>query len=173
MASTMSATQARIHFGELMRRVVDGGEAVVVERSGRPTVVVLSVEAHAALVGQRRDPGQWSDAREPTDQMVLRETGPAYEVADPQLPRDSQASARFEDVLADLLPDEVAERLRLAARRNRRNVGDEVLHRVEQSLRSHRVPAKVLARRVQQIHNGIEGQLDLEQIQAAKREGRP
>jgi prevent-host-death family protein len=53
---TVSATHARIHFGEIMRHVVEQSEPVVVERSGKPLVVVLSVESYQQLTGrQRRD----------------------------------------------------------------------------------------------------------------------
>jgi prevent-host-death family protein len=36
MKRTVSATQARIHFGELMRRVVESQEPIIVERGGKP-----------------------------------------------------------------------------------------------------------------------------------------
>ena len=43
MERVISATEARIHFGELMRRVVKNQEPVVVERGGKPQVVIVSV----------------------------------------------------------------------------------------------------------------------------------
>ena len=49
MSRTVSATEARVRFGEVMRRAVDGGEVVFVERGGRPAVVVLSVAAYEDL----------------------------------------------------------------------------------------------------------------------------
>ena len=49
MARTVSATEARVHFGELMRRVVEGQESVVVERGGKPQVVVISAAEYARL----------------------------------------------------------------------------------------------------------------------------
>lgn len=51
---TVSATHARIHFGEIMRHVVELEEPVVVERSGKPLVVVLSVKSYELLVGRQR-----------------------------------------------------------------------------------------------------------------------
>ncbi len=51
---TVSATHARIHFGEIMRHVVEQAEPVVVERSGKPLVVVLSVENYEKLTGRKR-----------------------------------------------------------------------------------------------------------------------
>lgn len=55
MQRVMSATEARIHFGELMRRVVEDKETVIVERGGKPWVVVLSVEAYERLRGERSE----------------------------------------------------------------------------------------------------------------------
>ena len=49
MKRTMSATDARIHFGELMRRVVEQQEPVIVEHSGKPHVVIVSIEAYERL----------------------------------------------------------------------------------------------------------------------------
>ncbi len=49
MERTMSATEARIHFGELMRRVVEHQEPIIVERGGKPEVVVLSIAEYKRL----------------------------------------------------------------------------------------------------------------------------
>ncbi len=53
-SKTVAATYARIHFGEIMRDVADLGHHVVVERSGKPLVVVLSVADYQRLVGKNR-----------------------------------------------------------------------------------------------------------------------
>jgi prevent-host-death family protein len=42
---TVSATEARVHFGELLDSVTQKGDIVYVERAGVPQVVVVSVEA--------------------------------------------------------------------------------------------------------------------------------
>lgn len=44
MDKVMSATDARVHFGEVMRDVSERGEVVIVERGGEPTVAIISVE---------------------------------------------------------------------------------------------------------------------------------
>src|SRR3972149_3775796 len=49
MERTMSATEARIHFGELIRSVTESYEAVIVERQGKPQVVVLPVAEYERL----------------------------------------------------------------------------------------------------------------------------
>ena len=43
MPTVMTATQARMHFGEVMRRVVESGEAIIVERAGKPQIAVVSL----------------------------------------------------------------------------------------------------------------------------------
>lgn len=43
MPRTMTATQARVHFGDVMRRVVENGEPIIVERAGKPQVAVISL----------------------------------------------------------------------------------------------------------------------------------
>jgi prevent-host-death family protein len=58
MHTVMSATEAKLHFGELLRRVSEGRESVLVERGGRPQVVVLSVSAYEQLVGAA-DENEW------------------------------------------------------------------------------------------------------------------
>lgn len=51
----LSATEARVHFGEVLRRVEDG-EVIVVEGRGRPQAVILSVKAYARLTAGKEDP---------------------------------------------------------------------------------------------------------------------
>lgn len=51
MERTISATQARIRFGELMEQVVENEEAVIVERDGIPRVVVVSLSAYERMKG--------------------------------------------------------------------------------------------------------------------------
>lgn len=60
MTRVVSATQARIRFGELMRQAVETHEPVTVERDGRPCVVVLSVEAYRRLKEAQARPA-WQD----------------------------------------------------------------------------------------------------------------
>ena len=65
MKRVVSATEARIHLGELMRHVVEHGQAVIVERAGEPQVVILSVREYERLqTAQRRT---WQEA---LDQVV-------------------------------------------------------------------------------------------------------
>lgn len=64
MHQVVSATEARVRFGELMRRAVETGVPIVVERDGKSQVVVLSVGEYQRLLrGQQQ--GHWKE-------MVLR-----------------------------------------------------------------------------------------------------
>lgn len=49
MERRVPATEARVHFGALMRRVVERGERILVERGGRPKVVILSYDDYQQL----------------------------------------------------------------------------------------------------------------------------
>jgi len=60
MERVVSATEARIRFGELMRQAVETGGAIVVERGGKPHVVVLSVEEYERLLRRERQ-GEWKE----------------------------------------------------------------------------------------------------------------
>ena len=51
---TVTATEARVRFGELMRRVMEGQEPIVVEKGGRPMVVVMSMEHYEKLETARQ-----------------------------------------------------------------------------------------------------------------------
>ncbi len=55
MEKAISATEARVHFGELMRRVVERDESVIVERGGKPEVVILSIAEYKRLRKQNHD----------------------------------------------------------------------------------------------------------------------
>lgn len=48
MPRTMSATEARVHFGELIR-LVQAGETVIVERRGKPVAVFIHPDEFARL----------------------------------------------------------------------------------------------------------------------------
>lgn len=49
MSVTFSATKARVHFGELLRRVHEENETVFVERGGEAQAVVLPVAEYERL----------------------------------------------------------------------------------------------------------------------------
>ena len=75
MARTVSATEARIHFGELMRRIVDDREPVIVEYQGEPQVVILSVEHYRQL--QQAETGQtgWLERVKRAREAIAKDLG--------------------------------------------------------------------------------------------------
>ena len=60
MDRVVSATEARIRFGELMRQAVENHETIIVERGGRSHVVVMSVEEYERLL-KRQQQGAWRE----------------------------------------------------------------------------------------------------------------
>jgi prevent-host-death family protein len=60
MKRVVSATEARIHFGELMREAVETNEAIIVERRGRSCVVILSLAEYERLLSRERPDG-WEE----------------------------------------------------------------------------------------------------------------
>jgi prevent-host-death family protein len=70
MERMMSATEARVRFGELMRWVVDSQRPIIVERAGKPHVVVLSVSEYERLVAGRQEQDDWRKlTRQARDQI--------------------------------------------------------------------------------------------------------
>jgi prevent-host-death family protein len=59
MKRSVTATEARIRFGELIRRVAENSESVVVERGGKPQAVVLSVPEYERLLEGQREQSEW------------------------------------------------------------------------------------------------------------------
>lgn len=54
MTRTVSATEMRVHLGELLRGVSEERATYYVERSGTPIAVVVPVEEYEALKDQQR-----------------------------------------------------------------------------------------------------------------------
>jgi len=61
MGWVVSATEARIRFGELMQRVTQSHKPIIVERGGRPHVVVLSVVEYERLLAGQQGQEDWKD----------------------------------------------------------------------------------------------------------------
>ena len=56
MLESVTATQARVHFGELLQRVIRSKQAIVVERAGKPLAVILSMEEYERLAAPEEEP---------------------------------------------------------------------------------------------------------------------
>jgi len=78
----VSATEARIHFGELMRRVVSKKEPVIVERGGKPQVVIVSVAEYEQWKTER----QRSNAQNALDLAAQSRAQIAARLGDRPLP---------------------------------------------------------------------------------------
>lgn len=84
MRRVVSATEARVHFGELLRRVREGGDTVFVERGGRPQVVVLGIPEYERLLAAQGSAG-WREVAGKARELLRAEIGdrripPAEEV---------------------------------------------------------------------------------------------
>jgi prevent-host-death family protein len=75
MERKISATDARIHFGELMRDVVERQAAVVVERGGKPHVVVISVDEYERLMATQEDQEDWRELVSQAREQVRADLG--------------------------------------------------------------------------------------------------
>ena len=75
MQRTMSATEARIHFGELMRHVVEQQEPVIVEHSGKPHVVVISLDKYKQLLAAYEKREDWRELVHQAREQVRADLG--------------------------------------------------------------------------------------------------
>lgn len=75
MARTVSATEARIHFGEIMERVAGKEETVIVERGGTARMVMLSVRAYDRLIAAESRAGDWLALADQSRRRIHEEKG--------------------------------------------------------------------------------------------------
>jgi prevent-host-death family protein len=75
MTRTVSATEARIHFGDVLRAVHERGETIFVERSGKPQAVVLSIEEYERLRNGKDQEDDWWTLAERSRERFARELG--------------------------------------------------------------------------------------------------
>jgi prevent-host-death family protein len=57
MEKIVNATEAKMHFGKLMRRATEDGEIIIVERSGIPQIVIMSISEFERMRSARRQDG--------------------------------------------------------------------------------------------------------------------
>lgn len=75
MEHVVSATEARIRFGELMRRAVEGQEPIIVERAGTAEVVVLSIDLYRQMIAEREDRMRWPELLQQAREQIRAELG--------------------------------------------------------------------------------------------------
>ncbi len=75
MESRMSATEARRHFGELLRRVIEDETPVIVERGGKPQVVFVSLAEYERLRARQAERERAMEVGHGPDDERNRSTG--------------------------------------------------------------------------------------------------
>jgi prevent-host-death family protein len=75
MERVVTATEARIRFGELMRWAVESQQPVIVERGGRPHVVVLSVTKYERLLADQQEQAPWRELVHRAREQIRAELG--------------------------------------------------------------------------------------------------
>jgi prevent-host-death family protein len=78
MPATISATEAKNRFGEVIRRVYKNGETLIVERGGLPVVVIMPVHQYRAeneryFLEFSRRLGEAARRQGLTEEQLLRE----------------------------------------------------------------------------------------------------
>lgn len=102
MERTVSATDARIHLGELMRQVVEDRERIIIERGGRPHVVVISVEEYERLVEACEQQRDWRDLVRRSRERVQMDLA-GRDLAPPEEVIREMREERDEQLLGDAL----------------------------------------------------------------------
>ena len=100
MAQKMSATEARAHLGELMRRAAESHEPIIIERGGEPRIVVLSVAEYERLKRAQQQQADWKSLVDQAREQIRAELG------DRRLPPP-------EEILRELQEDRDRKRLTL------------------------------------------------------------
>jgi prevent-host-death family protein len=70
--AAVDATEARVRFGDLVRRVAENGETVVVERGGRPQVAFLPIAEFERLREGQQNPDWWEQVMR-VRELIARE----------------------------------------------------------------------------------------------------
>ncbi len=71
------------------------------------------------------------------------------------------------------IPDELYVQLKVAAARSRRSINSQIIVCIEQNLLPRKIPVQEIVDRVRRIRAAVPpGQMTIEQIDAARREGR-
>jgi len=75
MERRISATDARIRFGEVMRWVVERQKPIIVERGGKPHIVLLPVEEYERLRAGQQERDDWRDLVQQARAQIRTEMG--------------------------------------------------------------------------------------------------
>ena len=72
MERRVTATEARVHFGELLRDVSERGSVVVVERGGQAQAVVLSMDEYRRLRARETPLKAWLERADEVATAIQR-----------------------------------------------------------------------------------------------------
>ena len=78
MPATITATEAKNRFGEVIRRVYKNGETLIVERGGLPVMAIVPMQAYQMsreqyFVGLSRQLGRVAERQGLTEDQLLQE----------------------------------------------------------------------------------------------------
>ncbi len=59
MERQMSATQARVNFGEVLRYVTEEQQPIIVKRAGKPQAVIIAIEEYERLKETHQPEPDW------------------------------------------------------------------------------------------------------------------
>lgn len=106
MKRTVSATEARVHFGELLRAVAEEGATYMVERQGKPQVVVISLERYEQLTtDEGQKPDWWQNFQ--AARALFKAEFKGKELPDPVELINAGRQERDDAILGDLLRREL------------------------------------------------------------------
>ena len=74
----ISATTARVRFGELLDSVKDNGETVIVEKSGKPLAAVIPIAEYRRLTRRVLDQDFWDRTRKVAEELERNLAGRPY-----------------------------------------------------------------------------------------------
>lgn len=99
MPSVVSATEARVHFGDILRRVGERGETILVEKGGRLQAVVMGAAEYERLLA-RTEPGAWREKALRARELVRAErTGASWPPVEEMLRADREQRGEHLDGL--------------------------------------------------------------------------
>jgi prevent-host-death family protein len=73
MEQVVNATEARVRFGEMIRRVLNDQETIIVERFGEPQVVILSLVEYHRLKATEQYQVDWRKRVDEAREQIARD----------------------------------------------------------------------------------------------------
>ena len=73
MEQVVNATEARVRFGEMIRRILNDQETIIVERFGEPQVVILSLVEYHRLKATEQYVVDWRKRVDEAREQIARD----------------------------------------------------------------------------------------------------